>query len=44
MNRDNRKENNGGWKIDVRSTDTGMEKLGRWKMTAIGDCRIQGWV
>lgn len=29
MNRDNRKENNGGWKIDGRSTETGIEKLGR---------------
>lgn len=44
MNRDNRKENNGGWKMDVRATETGMEELGRWKMAAIGDCIILGWV
>lgn len=30
--------------MDVRGTETGMEVLGRWKMVAIGDCRIQGWI
>lgn len=30
--------------MDVRATETGMEELGRWKMAAIGDCIILGWV
>lgn len=34
MNRDNRKENNGDWKMEGRGSETGMEVLVRWGMTA----------
>lgn len=35
MNKDIRKENYGGWKMDVRGSESGMHMSGRWGMGAI---------